>query len=53
MVLSDAAPTKPLPPRIAHGGWLDALGFIVGVLIILYHFREASPGALPQRHLRR
>ncbi len=38
------------PPRIARGGWLDALRFIVGALIILYHFREASPVALPQLH---
>jgi peptidoglycan/LPS O-acetylase OafA/YrhL len=50
MVRSDAAPTKPLPPRIARGGWLDALRFIVGALIILYHFREASPVPLPQLH---
>lgn len=38
------------PPRIARGGWLDALRFIVGSLIILYHFREASPVPLPQLH---
>lgn len=50
MVRSDATPTKPRPPRIARGGWLDALRFIVGALIILYHFREASPVPLPQLH---
>lgn len=38
------------PARIARGGWLDALRFIVGALIILYHFREASPVPLPQLH---
>ena len=43
-------PKKPIPPRIARGGWLDALRFIVGALIILYHFREASPVPLPQLH---
>ena len=36
MVRSDAAPMKSRPPRIARGGWLDALRFIVGALIILY-----------------
>lgn len=44
------APTDRVPPRIARGGWLDALRFIVGALIILYHFREASPVPLPQLH---
>ena len=39
---------SPRPPRIARGGWLDALRFIVGALIILYHFRDASPVPLPQ-----
>ncbi|MGV9005890.1 MAG: hypothetical protein ACOH1H_04035 [Brevundimonas sp.] len=43
-------PTTPIPPRIARGGWLDALRFIVGSMIILYHFREASPVPLPQLH---
>ena len=42
MVRSDAAPMNSRPPRIARGGWLDALRFIVGALIILYHFREAA-----------
>lgn len=41
---------SPRPVRIARGGWLDALRFIVGALIILYHFREASPIPLPQLH---
>ena len=41
---------SPRPVRIARGGWLDALRFIVGALIILYHFREASPVPLPQLH---
>ncbi|WOB79916.1 acyltransferase [Brevundimonas nasdae] len=47
------APTVPSPrspPRIARGGWLDALRFIVGALIILYHFREAAPVPLTQVH---
>lgn len=35
------------PPRIARGGWLDLLRFVVGGLIILYHFREAAPIPLP------
>ncbi len=38
------------PPRIARGGWLDALRFIVGAMIILYHFREAAPVPLGQLH---
>ena len=38
------------PPRIARGGWLDLLRFAVGALIILYHFREASPVPLPTFH---
>lgn len=38
------------PSRIARGGWLDALRFIVGSMIILYHFREAAPVPLPQLH---
>lgn len=41
---------KPTPPRIARGGWLDALRFIVGSLIILYHFREAAPVPLQELH---
>ncbi len=40
----------PRPDRIARGGWLDALRFIVGALVILYHFREAAPVPLPQLH---
>ena len=43
-------PMNRSPPRIARGGWLDALRFIVGALIILYHFREAAPVPLPQFH---
>ena len=43
-------PMDRSPPRIARGGWLDALRFIVGALIILYHFREAAPVPLPQFH---
>jgi peptidoglycan/LPS O-acetylase OafA/YrhL len=50
-MLEDApAAPSPRPVRIARGGWLDALRFIVGALIILYHFREASPVPLPQLH---
>jgi len=41
---------SPHPPRIARGGWLDALRFIVWAGIILYHFREVSPVPLPQLH---
>lgn len=40
----------PAPPRIARGGWLDLLRFVVGALIILYHFREAAPTPLGQLH---
>jgi len=40
----------PNPPRIARGGWLDLLRFLVGALIILYHFREAAPTPLGQLH---
>lgn len=43
-------PRDRFPPRIARGGWLDALRFIVGALIILYHFREAAPLPLGQLH---
>jgi len=43
-------PMNPSPPRIARGGLLDALRFVVGALIILYHFREASPVPLPELH---
>lgn len=43
-------PINPSPPRIARGGWLDALRFVVGALIILYHFREAAPVPLPELH---
>ncbi|MDP3801993.1 acyltransferase [Brevundimonas sp.] len=50
MSRADDEPMKPIPTRIARGGWLDALRFIVGALIILYHFREASPVPLPQIH---
>jgi len=50
MSRADHEPMKSLPPRIARGGWLDALRFIVGALIILYHFREASPVPLLQLH---
>ena len=45
--------TTQAPVRIARGGWLDVLRFVAAALIILYHFREASPVSLPQRHLRR
>ena len=38
------------PARIARGGWQDVLRFAAGSLIILYHFREASPVPLPQLH---
>jgi peptidoglycan/LPS O-acetylase OafA/YrhL len=43
-------PMDRSPPRIARGGWLDALRFVVGALIILYHFREAAPVPLPELH---
>lgn len=45
-----AEPMDRSPPRIARGGWLDALRFIVGAFIILYHFREAAPVPLGQLH---
>ena len=32
--------------RIARGGWLDALRFIVAFLIILHHFQAAGPAPL-------
>ena len=35
MSRADPELMKSLPPRIARGGWLDALRFIVGALIIL------------------
>lgn len=38
------------PPPIRRGGWLDALRFIVGGLIVLYHFREAAPTPLGVMH---
>ena len=50
--MPEAALTEPSPRpiRIVRGGWLDALRFIVGALIILYHFREAAPVPLGQLH---
>lgn len=45
-----AEPMDRSPPRIARGGWLDALRFIVGALIILYQFRKAAPVPLGQLH---
>lgn len=33
---------------IARGGWLDALRFIVAVLIVLHHFQAAGPHALAE-----
>jgi len=50
MSRAPTASTGPTPPRIARGGWLDALRFIVGAMIILYHFREAAPVPLGQLH---
>ncbi|MEJ6788159.1 acyltransferase [Brevundimonas sp. BR2-1] len=50
MSRAPTASTGPAPPRIARGGWLDALRFIVGAMIILYHFREAAPTPLGQLH---
>lgn len=50
MLRAAPTPINRVPPRIARGGWLDALRFIVGALIILYHFREAAPVPLPQLH---
>lgn len=41
---------RPLPPRIARGGWLDVLRFAVASMIILYHFRMAAPLPLPALH---
>ena len=40
----DPASHEPrCPPPIARGGWLDLLRFVVGAMIVLYHFREAAP----------
>ncbi len=50
MTRADEEPINPAPPRIARGGWLDALRFIVGSLIIVYHFRDAAPVPLPHFH---
>lgn len=50
MLQAATPPMDRSPPRIARGGWLDALRFIVGALIILYHFREAAPVPLGQLH---
>lgn len=44
------APQALRPPPIARGGWLDALRFIVGAMIVLYHFREAAPLPLTALH---
>lgn len=41
---------KPTPPRIARGGWLDVLRFVVASMIVLYHFRMAAPLPLPDLH---
>ena len=35
---------------VARGGWLDLLRFVVGAMIVLYHFREAAPIPLPLFH---
>ena len=50
MTRADEEAIDPAPPRIARGGWLDALRFIVGSLIIVYHFRDAAPVPLPHFH---
>ncbi|HEV2081893.1 MAG TPA: acyltransferase [Brevundimonas sp.] len=34
--------------KIARGGWLDALRFIVAFLIILHHFQAAGPAPLAE-----
>lgn len=44
------ASTRPIPPRIERGGWLDALRFIVACLIILHHFELAAPIPLAEFH---
>lgn len=37
-------------PRIDRGGWLDALRFIVALLIIVHHYQLAAPIPLEQFH---
>ncbi len=49
-VTTIAAERKLSPPRIARGGWLDVLRFVVASMIVLYHFRMAAPLPLPELH---
>ena len=37
-------------PPIARGGWLDALRFIVALMIVLHHFELAAPIPLVEFH---
>lgn len=50
MTEDPAPPERRRPPPIARGGWLDLLRFVVGAMIVLYHFREAAPIPLPLFH---
>lgn len=50
MAEGSTSAVRPVPPRIARGGWLDLLRFVVGALIILYHFRNAGPVPLGDLH---
>ena len=50
MTEDPAHPERRCPPPIARGGWLDLLRFVVGAMIVLYHFREAAPVPLPLFH---
>jgi peptidoglycan/LPS O-acetylase OafA/YrhL len=49
MMAWTAISTRNETPRIARGGWLDALRFIVASLIILHHYQAAGP--VPLAHL--
>jgi len=40
--------TRNETTAIARGGWLDAIRFIVAVLIVLHHFQAAGPIALAE-----
>ena len=50
MTASTPPTTVLRPPPIGRGGWLDALRFIVGAMIVLYHFRNVAPLPLPDLH---
>lgn len=47
--MRDPGPAFTVTP-IARGGWLDALRIVVALMIVLHHFRSASPIPLDQFH---